>query len=522
MIYKLGLIFVTLFAAFSLNAQELVYENRFLDFTTFVGQIQSGYAPLQLKETTGVVNWDRLKDQYLRRLKKVQSNREYYYLLVRFAAEFNDGHLRAILYTSQRAFLKFSVDYIDGKVIVVESREPSVNVGDEILHVDGKPVREALEDLIQYRRMGSKLANLRHSAKKLTFRNGQVVPVPLDPSILLSFQTSTGSQYEQSFSWEYYGNPEDEIQRFQLQKQLLGSSQPVSQTPEISEISQNHVAKDGMEASRASGCSEKSKIFLPLKAKKINAPFLAYTWKVKGKTLGYVEISNYRMGTKTNSEYGKVLNRMNRTTDGLIVDLTFNCGGHVFNVYPLASIFLKHSRKPLDFQFVGNKAQKIRYELEATGSTAFGVSKNYLLEISGLIKDAWRGGHWLADPIPFPRKIIKPHPRLRYSKPMIILVDEMSSSAGEMFPAFLQGAGRAKILGARTAGMGGSVADSALLPFSQVRTVVTSALILRPDGVPIENNGVVPDIPYQIKAQDFVTGLKKYRKFYTEKLLDLL
>ena len=50
-----------------------------------------------------------------------------------------------------------------------------------------------------------------------------------------------------------------------------------------------------------------------------------------------------------------------------------------------------------------------------------------------------------------------------YDKPLLVLTDEFSTSAGDVFPALLQDAGRGKLFGYRTAGAGGSVAMSRLM-----------------------------------------------------------
>lgn len=43
-----------------------------------------------------------------------------------------------------------------------------------------------------------------------------------------------------------------------------------------------------------------------------------------------------------------------------------------------------------------------------------------------------------------------------YTKPMIILMDEFSVSTADLFPAVLQDPGRAKLVGYRSGGLGGT------------------------------------------------------------------
>jgi hypothetical protein len=47
-------------------------------------------------------------------------------------------------------------------------------------------------------------------------------------------------------------------------------------------------------------------------------------------------------------------------------------------------------------------------------------------------------------------------------------------------------------------------------------------MFFRPDGVPVENNGAVPHIPYKHTLNDFKYGYLEYQKFYTDKILEMI
>ena len=91
-----------------------------------------------------------------------------------------------------------------------------------------------------------------------------------------------------------------------------------------------------------------------------------------------------------------------------------------------------------------------------------------------------------------------------YRKPLIVLVDEMSASSGDAFPAIIQDNGRGKIVGWRTMGAGGNVVDYAnMTVFSQVSGTLTQSLMVRrepivtaeyPTAPYVENIGVRPDV----------------------------
>src|SRR5262249_50067569 len=78
---------------------------------------------------------------------------------------------------------------------------------------------------------------------------------------------------------------------------------------------------------------------------------------------------------------------------------------------------------------------------------------------------------------------------IAYSKPMMVLVDEMSASGGDYFPATIQDNARGPLFGFRTMGAGGNVEDWEAGSYSQGFTRVTESLMSRNIDV------VTPDFP---------------------------
>ncbi|MCR4295307.1 MAG: S41 family peptidase, partial [Elusimicrobia bacterium] len=108
---------------------------------------------------------------------------------------------------------------------------------------------------------------------------------------------------------------------------------------------------------------------------------------------------------------------------------------------------------------------------------------------------------------------IDPAPKAeeRYTKPILLLTNALDFSGGDFFPAILQDNQRATILGVRTAGAGGIVRSFSVNQFGIDRLSATTSLAERPNGKPIENLGVTPEIPYEITARDLRTGFAEYR-----------
>lgn len=98
-----------------------------------------------------------------------------------------------------------------------------------------------------------------------------------------------------------------------------------------------------------------------------------------------------------------------------------------------------------------------------------------------------------------------------YKNPILILNDRFSGSGGDFVPAMLQSAGRGFVMGETSMGLGGPVyrrIDS--LPGSELSMRCTIGLCLRADGLPIENIGVVPDLPRSVRSTDLMDGFRSY------------
>jgi C-terminal processing protease CtpA/Prc len=139
-----------------------------------------------------------------------------------------------------------------------------------------------------------------------------------------------------------------------------------------------------------------------------------------------------------------------------------------------------------------------------------------------LIKEAWQKGDHLTQKTSLSGETLLYPNRIRYTKPVLMLIDEMSGSGGDLFPALMQGYGRAKLLGTQTAGLGGHVESLPPLHFSQMYIQITKSLFYRPDGVPVENNGASPDYPYTPTTFDFLNEYKEYQSHYLNVLGEMI
>jgi hypothetical protein len=129
-----------------------------------------------------------------------------------------------------------------------------------------------------------------------------------------------------------------------------------------------------------------------------------------------------------------------------------------------------------------------------------------------LILEEWNQGQTLTRPTPILGiDKINPHPRYQYTKPILILINELDFSGGDFMPAILQDNQRAILFGARTAGAGGYIS---VFEFPNTHGIekcsYTASIAERSNFQKIENLGITPDIEYQVTLDDIQNGYRSY------------
>jgi hypothetical protein len=116
-----------------------------------------------------------------------------------------------------------------------------------------------------------------------------------------------------------------------------------------------------------------------------------------------------------------------------------------------------------------------------------------------------------------------------YTKPLIVLTDEFTTSAGDIFAALMQDAKRGPLVGFRTSGAGGSVNSFQTGFYSEGSASVTQTMIVRstqvvtsdyPAAPYIENIGVRPDVEIDYQTKDnLLNGGKTFVTAFTNAIV---
>ena len=521
--------------------RELTYSEKLSDLDQIVAIMKSGYGPLQYKKAELGIDIDVLRNEYAGKLRGSRSNREFYYLLVEFVAEFRDSHFGASLPTNYGATLPFSTDLIRGKVLIDsinrskldEKRFPFV-IGDEIVEINGEPVGLVLDQLQKQVGAGNPLTARRKAAMRLTVRQGKWVPVP-NGSVIFKIRHGSSEIVESvKLNWEVTGAPIDEMrvpaEARVSPREFLNDFDP----NEFKMLSTRDMWAE-FEPARVEDsyrCSGSTRIAIPTDATMvIEKPFVAYYHSTPKGNVGYLRIPHYNPQNEKSgafeynvrfAQYEYAISVLEKNTVGLVIDQDHNCGGSVDFVHQVIGFFMSKTFQPLQFQLLGTKEQFLLYKNWMESRPPYTAERIYLERVFELVRAAWESGTFMT-----PKTALDGVPEVRpnavvYTKPVLILIDEMAGSGGDAFPALMQGFGRAKLLGNATMGAGGHVRELPPLYYSQIGLRLTKSLFFRPDGLAVENRGAEPDFAYVPSRDDFMYGYRNYQAYYVSKLLEML
>ncbi len=518
------------------HARTLTEAQRLSDLNQFFAMVEAGYGPIQYKESQLGVTIAGLRAKYEPLVRAPQSNGEFYYLMKKLVAEFKDGHFNMTVPTDHLAQVGILTDLVEGRVLIEsvdraelpESTFPYVR-GDEIVSVDGVPTQVVLDELSAYVASGTDVSIRRSAAMAVFYRAGRNVPVPKG-SVTIEIRRGTSSIIETvTLKWKESGTPLDEALQAPSSLRRLGSIPTSFDSFSTREMWLNWIGNERFE--RSFRCSGSTRIDIPKDATVLmKEPFVAYYHPTHRGNVGYLRIPHYSpLGPdgKTDEkelrlkQYQWAVRQLEANTIGLIIDQDHNCGGSVYWLESMLGLFMNKPYQPMQFQLLANKQEYLSFKKEIDEEYKPNTDEHDLARKAlEVLKAAWLAGDFMTKKMSLSGEDLLYPSEYAYTKPIVMLIDEMSGSGGDAFPAMMQGYGRATLVGTHTAGLGGHVTEQPALNYSQLQIRMTKSLFFRPDGVPVENNGAIPDIEYRITRDDFVYGYKNYQKFYLKTLLE--
>lgn len=151
--------------------QSSAYQLQLLNFFQI---IENNYAPLQFKEKSIGLNWEKSKNQYQNRFNFIKDSNEYSYLFSDILSHFNDAHVSIELPSTLSKKLPFQIMKIKEKYLVNyinsdhDSKSCPIEIGDELVHFNDEILNNIQKKYVGYNKFGNDLTNDSLFALKLT------------------------------------------------------------------------------------------------------------------------------------------------------------------------------------------------------------------------------------------------------------------------------------------------------------------------------------------------------------------
>jgi len=251
--------------------------------------------------------------------------------------------------------------------------------------------------------------------------------------------------------------------------------------------------------------------------------FYSGVFQIGGYKIGFIRIPDYAP-VDTQTALIQFVNEIlffQANTDGLVIDEMRNPGGSVSYANTLLSLLIPYQWNSVGFEVRATSEWVVEVSTTLENAKATGAPSDIIALLEGLksvIQAANHDNRGRTGPIPLDDVTIERDPFtdsrgnvLAYSKPLMVLVDEMSASGGDYFAATIQDNARGPLFGFRTMGAGGTVENWEAGSYSQGFTRVTESLMSRNIDVVtldfpvtryVENVGVRPDIEYDYMTRD--------------------
>ncbi|MBL7670591.1 MAG: hypothetical protein JNM39_08895 [Bdellovibrionaceae bacterium] len=509
------------------------------DFDLLADTVRNLYGPLKYKEQRFNFRYEPMVAAYRDKVKSVSTDSEFYGVLKSFLTNLQDGHV-GITFTLENTAqysLPIILTMIEDRAIVAGVTDLSISalhgisVGDEILEIDGVTTGDALALIKRYESFGNDLSD-KHMIIRWLQRPSYITEmVPKKPEAQVRFVKPDGTTIDRTFVWKLTRGKESLARRFADTNSLtdafaknaaeasllhMGAATPFFLTPQTEKLFQLVPVKPSEAALGRHGLTDFGKI-----------PVLyAALYRFEGKTILLVRQPTYLVQDNAAriAWYKAILDEYGRFADVLVIDQTHNPGGSMFFAEEFMSLFAgPATRANVNFLRADRRWLNDLFSMiQAPG-------------ISQSIKDVWELGYrqvesaydlgqeLTAEPMSVTgSNYILPASFTFRDKPILMLIDELSGSCGDIVPNLMKENGLATLFGERTMGLGGNVSPVVQLPLSLASVNLTRGLfmIYQPDGKydfnkALENQGVQPQVHYTHTVQDFRAGYVEYFRAFS-------
>jgi hypothetical protein len=490
---------------------QLATEQKLLDFQELAANFAKRYAFVEWKQDA--IKYDSMNiAPWLDRVRQSASDLEFFEICAEYVAKNQDGHTAFLLNSDFDAQLGFDVDIYDGKYLVdaidrkkLPAAEYPFAIGDELVSIDGVGAAELATKFAKFVGDGNSRSVQRLGAMVLTYRPQWLVPRSheVGDSANVVIRRQSGDLATYAISWSKEGTAYTQAGPVPLPKtseanavapymrHIASFQQFKKQTPRFS------VGVDTLKPVFAmpSGFTQR------LGLGRFDTLFTG-TYNAGGKTIGFMRIPDFESIYTT--DVSNEVKYFQANTDGLVIDIMRNPGGSGCTVEGVMSYL-----NPGGYYSVGNKIRAtweliMSLQSDLDNADFYGATDEDIAAIEEFLAQAKRAfaeNRGFTTPQPlcgYSIAISSAHDKagneIAYSKPILVLTDELSASAAEIFAAVMQDEGRATIYGMRTDGAGGSVTQVPVGVYMEAYLSYAQSILTRKQEV--DTGGEFPKVPY--------------------------
>jgi hypothetical protein len=546
----------------SLPAQ-LAPEQRRVEFEVLASFVAKAYAPYEWKRDA--LGFDAFAiSQWLDRVERVESDLEFYEICAEYVASLQDLHSGFYIPSDFVAFAPLGADIYDGKVLIDDISRADLpaglypfEVGDELLTVDGLPAMEWVEKTAKIQSFANSRATLRWAADQIFFRAQSVIPRAHEIGDTVVIQVSrraTGEVESYEIPWTRIGTPLLQVgpvptpSQQKLRAAGIGQAEPALRPGTRYGFTDRSTPRE----KRLRGFGSLRPVFdmpdgfsqrLGLIA---GDQVFSGSYLAEGKRIGFLRIPSF---PSTSFAYFRMLSQVQTellwfkaNTNGLIVDVMRNPGGDVCLTNELLRMFMTDTFRTVGDEWRPTKAIVDSFRAELEDLKSFGGTDREITLMSRYTNDIetayseYRGRTGLIPACGY--ELDLPPARdnsgnlIAYDKPLLVLIDEFSTSSADVFPAVLQDSRGARLFGMATAGGGGLSVSSPLGFYSESSASLSVTLGVRsksiqvpgfPESPYIENLGAQPDVVADIMTLDnLLQEGKPFTDAFTQEVLRMI
>lgn len=529
------LIAVLILLAGSAAGQNLTREQKESDFRNLVDTMNNWYAPADWKKQ--LFGFDALDlKPWLEKVALTRTDLDFYELCVDYIAALKDTHSSYSLPSDFSARLGITVDLFDGKVLI-DSIDRSLLpvaaypfvVGDEVVSVDGESALDLTERFMKYSPQGNDRASRRLAASRIPTRAQSRMPhaPEVGEQAVVEIRRQSGALERYTLRWVKTGTPLEvgpvpmarkggkarssmpDAEDYMAELERLQHSGVSAQDVELGVLSygsRNPIFLGGMGTAtgftrRLGGASADF--------------FYSGIFEYQGLKIGFLRVPSYSPPSTSTAlqQLDREIDFFELNVDGLIVDGMRNPGGNLCFGENVMQRLSPDSFWTTGFELRAMQWRVMSYYNSMINAKASNAAPQIIQQYEMLYQsmvDANRQSRGVTEPIPIcsaslwrdPFRAADGHV-VAFSKPVMMLIDEFSTSTGDSVPSMFQENRRGLLYGMRSNGAGGNNTSLPVGAYTEGAVGVTMGIqarhsVVSIEGYPatnrLENVGVHPDV----------------------------